>query len=90
MGCGQENTRFAAVGENGRCKGLGCERSGTYRVEVRNHHNGAEVGEEEIGGVRRGSGLCMVRRRGSVLDRFATMVQLNKAKGLRKDLHSHL
>jgi hypothetical protein len=75
-GHGQENTRSGAVGES--CKGLGSERSGACMLEVRNLHKRVEREEGVNDGIHWGWGLRMVRRKGSVLDRSATMVLMNK------------
>ena len=56
---------------NERRRGPGCERSGTCTVEARSLHNWAEG--EGCCGVRKDLVLCMVKCKGSVLDRSAMM-----------------
>ena len=90
-GRGSENTRPGVEAENGRGRGLGCERSGTCTVGV--HILDSEVEEEgEVNcGVRKDSGLCTARRRGSAWDRSATTISDEQAEGLTmRDLGSHL
>jgi hypothetical protein len=47
-------------------------------LEVRNLHKRVEREEGANDGIHRDWGLRMVRRKGSVLDRSATMVLMNK------------
>ena len=74
--------------ENGRCTGLGCERSGTCTVEVHILHSG--VGGEGSCGVRKDLGLCMVRRRGSALDRSATTIADEQVEGFAREICTHI
>ena len=86
-----ENTRPGVVAENGRGRGLGCERSGTCTVGVHILDSGVEEEEEGSYGVRKGLVLCTVRRRDSALDRSATTISDEQVEGLTmRDLHSHL
>jgi len=87
-GHGEGSTRFGVVGENERCRGPGCGRSGA--CTVRSLHNGVEAEGEVSCGVRKDLASCIVRRRGCVLDHSAATILINQLKGLQGDICTYI